>query len=58
LKARAANEGKSLSDYILEELHRMAELPTIEDWLARVRSRAPVAPFSTEDAIRAERDSR
>lgn len=58
LKARAANEGKSLSDYILEELRRMAELPTLQDWLAQVRARPPVTPFSTEDAVRAERDSR
>jgi plasmid stability protein len=58
LKVRAANEGKSLSDYILEELRHMAELPTIQEWLALVKTRDPVTPFSTEEAIRAERDSR
>ena len=58
LKARAAGEGKSLSDYILEELRRMAELPTLQEWLAQVRTRPSVTPFSTEDAVREERDSR
>ena len=58
LKGRAAEEGKSLSDYILEELHRMAELPTLKEWLAQVRARPPVTPFSTEDAVREDRDSR
>jgi antitoxin FitA len=59
LKARAAEDGKSLSDYILVELRRMAEMPTIKEWLERVKSREPVNPdISSEDAVRAERDSR
>jgi hypothetical protein len=59
LKSRAAEDGKSLSDYILVELRRMAEMPTIKEWLERVKSREPVNPdISSEDAVRAERDSR
>ena len=59
LKSRAAEEGKSLSDYLLVELRRMAEMPTIKEWLERVRTREPVDPgISMEDAVRAERDSR
>ena len=59
LKARAAKEGKSLSDYILGELRKSVEVPTIQDWLERVRSRTPVNPdISSEEAVRAERDAR
>jgi antitoxin FitA len=42
LKVRAAHEGKSLSDYLLEEMVRFAALPTREEMLARLHSRAPV----------------
>ena len=59
LKARAAREGKSLSDYLLLEIERLAELPTVEemkDRLAR-RSRVDLDPSSAE-MIRAERNAR
>jgi plasmid stability protein len=59
MKARAALEGKSLSEYLLAELRRIAELPTPEEWRARLATREPVS--STVDAagaVRAERDSR
>ena len=42
LKVRAASQGRSLSDYLLEELARIASLPTREEFLARLHSRAPV----------------
>jgi antitoxin FitA len=59
LKSRAAAQGMSLSDYLLQELRKSAEVPTIEEWLARVRSREPVQmDVSAEEAVRAERDSR
>lgn len=59
LKSRAAARGMSLSDYLLQELRKSAEVPSIEEWLERVRSREPVDPgISMEDAVRAERDSR
>ena len=59
LKARAAAEGMSLSDYLLQELRKSAEVPTIAEWLERVRQRAPVNPdISSEEAVRAERDAR
>lgn len=58
LKSRAAAQGLSLSDYLIQELRKSAEVPTIQEWLERVRSREPVIPFSTEDAVRVERDSR
>ena len=57
-KSRAAQAGMSLSDYLLAELRRIAEVPTREQIRARILSRPPiVVPESAEDAIRAERDS-
>jgi antitoxin FitA len=59
LKSRAAKQGMSLSDYLLQELRKSAEVPTIQEWLERVRSRIPVTPdISSEEAVRAERDAR
>ena len=58
LKARAALEGRTLSDYILAELPRLADKPTAEQVLARVRRRTPVNGPSAAQLIRAERDRR
>ena len=59
LKSRAALEGVSLSDYLLREIRRIAERPTIEELRARLHSRTPVTlSESPADAVRAERDSR
>lgn len=56
LKARAALEGKSLSDYVLEELRRVGERPTLQELRERIASRAPVGlPESAADAVRAGR---
>jgi plasmid stability protein len=57
LKARAALEGKSLSDYLLAEIKEIAERPTIEEMRARLARRSPVT-LSLEPALalRAERD--
>lgn len=58
LKAQAALEGLSLSDYLLAELHRLGEQPTMQEWLERVRRETPVdIGMSSEEAIRRERDS-
>jgi len=59
LKVRAARAGMSLSDYLLRELRRVAEVPTIEEWLDRVHAEEPVTPaVASADAVRAERDGR
>lgn len=59
LKARAAMEGMSLSEYSLAELRRSLERPTRRDLVERVRSRERVAATQTSaDAVRAERDAR
>lgn len=57
LKSRAAKAGMSLSDYLLKEVRQMAERPTMEEFLARLRSRPPVIlDVDPVDAIREERD--
>jgi plasmid stability protein len=59
LKARAALEGMSLSDYLLAELRRVAERPSLAELRERLERRPPTDPSpSPEEAIRAERDSR
>ena len=42
LKVRAAACGKSLSEYLLHEIRWLAERPTPEEMLARLKSRDPV----------------
>ncbi|MEX0692568.1 MAG: hypothetical protein WD043_12075 [Gemmatimonadales bacterium] len=59
LKARAAQQGKSLSAYLLDGVRRMAEEPTWDEITARIRSRPPmVVAERPADIIRRERDSR
>lgn len=59
LKARAATAGMSLSDYLLEEIRRFAERPTVSDLRERLRLRHSVSlTMSAADAVRQERDSR
>jgi antitoxin FitA len=57
LKARAADAGQTLSDYLLAELERLAALPTREQMLARIRSRTRVSTKTSAAAvIREERE--
>ena len=59
LKARAAMEGKSLSDYLRREVELIAERPTIAEMKERLASLSPVnLSVSPAEVIRAERDSR
>jgi plasmid stability protein len=59
LKARAAMEGKSLSELALGELRRSLERPTRRELVERVRAReqASVSEPAVE-AVRAERQAR
>ncbi len=58
LKARAAVAGKSLSDYLLAEIERIAALPTREEMLARIHGRSRVElKVPAADVIRHERES-
>jgi len=57
LKARAALEGRSLSDYLLAELTKFAQRPTVGELRRNMASRSSVTPTETPaQAVRAERD--
>lgn len=56
LKARAAIEGMSMSDYILRELKKSLDRPSRADVLARIRERK--APKLRVDVARLIRDGR
>jgi plasmid stability protein len=59
LKARAAREGMSLSDFIKRELARAAERPTMQEWLERTQQWKPLqAKRSGAQIIRELRDGR
>ncbi len=59
LKARAAMEGMSLSDYLRREVELIAERPTVAEMKERLAGLSPVNPsISPAEAIRDERDSR
>jgi hypothetical protein len=58
LKARAALEGKSLSEYLRLELEHLATLPTIDEIVERVAADPPVGGKPAAEAIRAERRAR
>lgn len=59
LKAQAALAGMSLSDFLLAEIRRVAERPTLAELRERLRRRSRVAaPVSAAEAVRRERDSR
>jgi len=57
LKSRAALAGMSLSEYLLREIRRSAERPTVEELRARLHELPPVSLSpSPAEVIRAERD--
>jgi plasmid stability protein len=59
LKARAAREGMSLSDFIKRELERTAERPTMREWLELTRRAKPIpAKRSAAQVVRELRDAR
>jgi len=59
LKVRAALAGMSLSDYLLAEIRRLAERPTLDDLRERLRRREPVSSaLSAARVVRAEREAR
>ncbi len=59
LKARAALAGLPLSDYLVREVRKIAEQPTPEEMLARLKGREPYrGRQSLADQVREERDGR
>lgn len=58
LKERAAREGMTLSDYLLSEVEKVAEKPTLTEMMERLRSREPVElDESPEVTVRRLRDA-
>ncbi len=59
LKARAAIEGMSMSDFVLREVRKALDKPTRQEIIERLKSQ-PVRRFRMKAAavIRAERDSK
>lgn len=59
LKARAAIEGMSMSDFVLREIRKALDRPTRQEVIERLRRR-PVRQMRrpAADVIRAERDAR
>jgi plasmid stability protein len=57
LKARAASEGRSLSDYVLDEVTRLARTPTPEELDERIRARGSAA-VTTADILDARDEGR
>lgn len=59
LKARAARDGMSLSDYIKRELEHISERPTMREWLDLTQKMKPIPSKRTGAAIIRElRDAR
>lgn len=56
LRVRAAAAGRSLSDYVLDELVRVAERPPVADVLLRASARYGGTP--TKDIVSAVRSGR
>jgi antitoxin FitA len=59
LKARAALEGMSLSEYLIAQVRRAAERPSTSELRQRLAERTRVTPsVSPAEAVRAEREAR
>jgi antitoxin FitA len=57
LKARAAQQGTTLSEYLLAEMRIVAERPTLDELIVRAEGRPPVKA-DIAALVRAERDGR
>ena len=57
LKERAAREGVTLSDLLLREIERVADRPTLAQWVEQVRSDPPIdlGGMTPAELIRANR---
>ena len=59
LKARAAQAGQTLSDFLLGELRRLAARPTMDELARRIAARSEATPRpSAARAVRRERKER
>lgn len=58
LAARAARSGRSLQEYLLMELTQLAEKPSMEEWVERVRALRRAHPVNlTREEILADLDA-
>jgi hypothetical protein len=56
LETRAGAAGMSVSDYLLRDVRRDAELPTMKEWVAKLKEMKPIITKETAaEAIRAIR---
>jgi plasmid stability protein len=51
IRSRAAEEGKTVSAYVLDLIRHDLEVPTMRAWLARLGNREPVRPFDSAAAV-------
>jgi plasmid stability protein len=59
VKARAAQAGMSLSEYLLREIKLVAKRPTLDEIMTRIKHRGhPIAPIDSAAELRAEREGR
>jgi hypothetical protein len=60
LKARAAAEGMTLSDYLREEIERLSTKPTLKQWAEDLRKRNTGIGdgISAAELVRMDRDGR
>ena len=59
LKARAAMAGMSLSEYLLREVRHIAEKPTMEEMLERIKkAEAMITRMSPAEVLREKREKR
>ena len=58
LKVRAAEAGLSLSEYLLRELKKAAEQPTVPEMLERLRLREPFEPKTAAATVLRQERSR
>jgi plasmid stability protein len=57
LKARAALAGMSLNGYILKDIGKLAERPTLDEWFKNLRKMKPIKTReSAAETIRAIRN--
>lgn len=57
-RRRAASQGKTLTDYALGLLREDLELPTVEEWIERVKSRKPIRGIDAVASIHEAREER
>ena len=60
LASRAARSGQSLQEYLRTELQKMADKPSIEEWMRRVRQsvEGSGSTVAAEDIVRSIREDR